>query len=67
VPSSSITDTVTGWSYDLSDWVERTGSVRIALVLVVGLAAVALALHGTRRQGASRSTSQPEGRVSSRR
>jgi cytochrome c biogenesis protein CcdA len=67
VPSSSITDTVTGWSYDLSDWVEHTGSVKIAVVLVVGLAAVALAVHGTRRQGASRSTHQPDGRVSSRR
>jgi cytochrome c-type biogenesis protein len=59
VPSSGITDTVTGWSYDLTDWIDRTGSVRIAVGVAVTLGAAALAIYGTRRQGASRSTRQP--------
>jgi cytochrome c-type biogenesis protein len=67
VPSSRIIDVVTGWSYDVSDWIERTGSVKLAVGLAVSLAAVALAVYGTRRQGARRSMRQPEGPVVSRR
>jgi cytochrome c-type biogenesis protein len=67
VPSSPIIDTVTGWSYDVSDWVDRTGSVKIAVGIVVGLAAVAVAVFGGRRQGARRSMRQPDERVVSRR
>ena len=67
VPSSGITDVVTGWSYDVSDWIDRTGSVKIAVGLGVVLAAVAIAVYGTRRQGARRSIRQPEDSVVSRR
>ena len=67
VPSSGITDTVTGWSYDVADWIERTGSLRIAVAVGVALAAIGLAVYGTRRQGARRSMRQPEDPVMSRR
>jgi cytochrome c-type biogenesis protein len=67
IPSSGITDVVTGWSYDVSDWVERTGSVRIAVGLGAALLAVVIAVYGTRRQGARRSMRQPEDPVLSRR
>jgi cytochrome c biogenesis protein CcdA len=70
IPSSSITDVVTGWSYDVSDWIQRTGSVRIAVTVGVVLAALILAVYGvygTRRQGARRSMRQPDDRVVSRR
>jgi cytochrome c-type biogenesis protein len=67
IPSSGITDVVTGWSYDVSDWVERTGSVRIAVGLGAALLAVVVAVYGTRRQGARRSMRQPEDPVLSRR
>jgi cytochrome c-type biogenesis protein len=66
VPSSGITDVVTGWSYDVADWIERTGSLRIAAGVGVALAAVGLAVYGTRRQGARRSMRQPEDPVMSR-
>ena len=49
VPESGVTDTVTGWSYDISDWVNDVGAVRLAVVLAVGLAVVAAALHLRRR------------------
>jgi cytochrome c-type biogenesis protein len=67
VPSSRITDVVTGWSYDVADWIERTGSLRIAAGVGVALAAVGIAVYGTRRQGARRSVRQPEDPVMSRR
>lgn len=67
IPSSGITDVVTGWSYDVSDWIERTGSVRIAVGVGAALGGVALAVYGTRHQGARRSMRQPEDRVMSRR
>src|ERR687897_2979182 len=66
IPSSSITDVVTGWSYDVSDWIQRTGSVRIAVTVGVVLAALILAVYGvygTRRQGARRSMRQPDDRA----
>jgi cytochrome c-type biogenesis protein len=67
IPSSGLTDVVTGWSYDVSDWVERTGSVRIAVGLGAALLAVVVAVYGSRRQGARRSMRQPEDPVLSRR
>jgi cytochrome c-type biogenesis protein len=72
VPTSGITDRVSAWSSDITDWVDRVGSVRIAIGLVVLLAVVTLAV-GLRRsgprpdQGASRSTTQPEVPEASRR
>jgi cytochrome c-type biogenesis protein len=56
VPSSALTDLVSGWSYDVTDWVRETGSVRISLVLVLLLAAVTFGLHALRsrhREGAA--------------
>ena len=67
IPSSGITDVVTGWSYDVSDWVERTGSVKIAVGLGAALLAVVVAVYRARRQGARRSMRQPEDPVLSRR
>jgi cytochrome c-type biogenesis protein len=48
VPSSGITDVVTGWSYDVTEWIQRTGSVRIAMVVVLLLAALALGTQAIR-------------------
>jgi cytochrome c biogenesis protein CcdA len=56
VPSSNITDVVTGWSYDLTDWVEETGSVRIAVVVLLALAVVTAATLGVRRAATRRQT-----------
>jgi cytochrome c-type biogenesis protein len=67
IPSSGITDVVTEWSYDVADWIERTGSLRIGAGIGVALAAVGVAVYGTRRQGARRSMRQPEDPVMSRR
>jgi cytochrome c-type biogenesis protein len=67
IPSSGITDVVTGWSYDVSDWIDRTGSVKLAVGLGAALLAVVVAVYGTRRQGARRSMRQPEDPVLSRR
>jgi cytochrome c-type biogenesis protein len=67
IPSSGITDVVTRWSYDVSDWIERTGAVKIAVAVGITLAAVVVAVYGTRRQGARRSMPQPEDPVMSRR
>ncbi|HEY3143354.1 MAG TPA: cytochrome c biogenesis protein CcdA [Acidimicrobiales bacterium] len=41
VPSSGITNVVTGWSYDITDWVDRTGADRIGAALLLTLAGVA--------------------------
>lgn len=61
IPSSGITDTVTGWSYDIQGWVERTGSVRIGLVLAatVGVATL-LALRRRRNQTSAASAPTEE-------
>jgi cytochrome c-type biogenesis protein len=74
VPRSSITDTVSGWSYDVQSWISDTGPVRIAVTLAMflGVLAGALVVLTNRRsasqsaaaadgQGASRSTRQPVG------
>jgi cytochrome c-type biogenesis protein len=77
IPRSSITDTVSGWSYDVQSWISDTGPVRIAVTIAMflGVLAVALVVLTNRRaagtadtadtdqgdQGASRSTRQPVG------
>ena len=72
VPRSGITDTVTGWSYDVQSWISDTGPVRIAVTLAMFLGVLAVALvvltnrraadaAGAEAQGASRSTRQPVG------
>jgi cytochrome c-type biogenesis protein len=80
VPSSGITDRVTGWSTDITRWIEEVGSVRIAVVVTLLLAAVVVAVRAVRTggasgggpngdggQGASRSTRQPDAAEASRR
>ncbi|HLM64105.1 MAG TPA: cytochrome c biogenesis protein CcdA [Acidimicrobiales bacterium] len=44
IPESGITDTVTNWSYDVSEWITDVGAVRIAVVVGLALAALAFAL-----------------------
>ncbi|HKE73587.1 MAG TPA: cytochrome c biogenesis CcdA family protein [Acidimicrobiales bacterium] len=63
VPASGITDRVSSWSSSITEWIDDVGSVRIAIVILAGLAVVLLAVRLGRPkadQGASRSTSQPE-------
>jgi cytochrome c-type biogenesis protein len=80
VPSSGITDRVTGWSTDITRWIEEVGSVRIAVVVTLLLAAVVVTVRAARTggasgggpngdggQGASRSTRQPDAAEASRR
>jgi cytochrome c biogenesis protein CcdA len=51
VPSSGVVDVVNGWSTDLTDWIDRTGSVRIAVGLAVALTVVVVAVWGVRSRG----------------
>jgi len=73
LPNSSITDRVIGWSDDVTQWVQDTGALRIAVVLAGLLAVVAVAVRFGREsrttdedQGASRETRQPVSREGSR-
>jgi cytochrome c-type biogenesis protein len=50
VPSSAVTDLVSGWSYDVTAWIRRTGSVRIGTIVVLLLAALAVGLHAWRNR-----------------
>jgi cytochrome c-type biogenesis protein len=52
IPRSSITDTVSGWSYDVQSWISDTGPVRIAVTIAMflGVLAVALVVLTNRRQ-----------------
>ena len=43
---SSAVDTVTGWSADISHWVNEVGSVRLGLLLALALAAILTATFG---------------------
>jgi hypothetical protein len=45
---SSAVDVVTGWSGDISAWVNDVGSVRLGLLLALALAAVLTATFGLR-------------------
>jgi cytochrome c-type biogenesis protein len=76
LPASGITDRVIGWSNDVTQWVQDTGALRIAVVLAALLAVVAVAVRLGREaptttadpadQGASRETRQPVSREGSR-
>lgn len=76
LPNSSITDRVIGWSDEVTQWVQDTGALRIAVVLAGLLAVVAVAVRFGRAdrtaaadqadQGASRETRQPVSREGSR-
>ena len=61
VPESAIVDTVSGWSYDIQNWISDTGPVRIAVVLGAVLTALVVGI----RYGARRTTRQPVGSDSS--
>jgi cytochrome c-type biogenesis protein len=68
---SAVTDRVTGWSYDITTWVNDVGPVRLAAVLVTAVALLGAALWYGRRddrpgQGARRRSRQPAGDVASR-
>jgi cytochrome c biogenesis protein CcdA len=52
VPGSNITDIVSGWSSDVTEWIDGVGSVRIAVVVAVLLAGIALVVrYGRTRRG----------------
>jgi hypothetical protein len=51
-PGAGPVDVVTGWSSDITSWVQDTGAVRIGLVLALGLGAVALLAFGVRARRA---------------
>lgn len=65
IPSSGVIDTVTGWSYDIQNWIESTGSVLVAVVLaaIVATAAVLSFRAGRSRE---RSEEMPAGRAAPR-
>jgi cytochrome c-type biogenesis protein len=48
VPDSNITDVVSGWSTDVTEWIRQTGSVRIGVVVAVLLAGVVVAVRSAR-------------------
>lgn len=56
IPSSNITDTVYGWSSSATQWIDRVGSVRIAVTVALLLAGtfVAVRVGRTRRDSVSR-------------
>ncbi len=50
VPDSNITDVVSGWSSDVTRWIDDVGSVRIGVVVAVLLAGITVAVrHGRTR------------------
>jgi cytochrome c biogenesis protein CcdA len=54
VPESSVTDTVTDWSYDVSGWMQDVGAVRIAVVVAAALTLLMAGLAYARRASARR-------------
>ena len=48
---SNVTDTVYGWSTDVTQWISDVGSVRIAVVVVILLAGTVLGVRATRSSG----------------
>jgi cytochrome c-type biogenesis protein len=53
IPSSSVTDVVTGWSADITAWIDGFGAVRLGVLL--GLALLAVGLATARRARRARS------------
>jgi cytochrome c biogenesis protein CcdA len=51
--ASGPVDVVTGWSNDISTWVNDTGPVRIGVILSLGLVVIALIAYGVRARRAS--------------
>ena len=51
VSGSNITDTVYGWSTDVTQWISDVGSVRLAVVVVILLAGTLAAVLTTRSSG----------------
>ena len=50
VPDSNVTDVVSGWSSDVTRWIDDVGSVRIGVVVAVLLAGITVAVrHGRTR------------------
>jgi cytochrome c-type biogenesis protein len=50
VPDSNITDVVSGWSSDVTRWIDDVGSVRIGVAVAVLLAGITVAVrHGRTR------------------
>jgi cytochrome c biogenesis protein CcdA len=52
--NDSIVNRVTGWSADVSSWVQRTGGTRVGLFLALVVAAAALGVAASRRRASSR-------------
>jgi cytochrome c-type biogenesis protein len=48
---SNITDTVYGWSSDVTQWISDVGSIRIAVVVVILLAGTVLGVRAVRSPG----------------
>lgn len=48
VPGSNVTDVVTGWSSDATEWINDVGSVRIGVVVAVLLAGTVVAVRYAR-------------------
>jgi len=57
---SNITDTVYGWSTDVTQWISDVGSVRIAVVVVILLAGTVVAVRATRSSGRTDDGSGPD-------
>ena len=48
---SNVTDTVYGWSTDITQWISDVGSVRIAVIVVILLAGTVVGVRATRSSG----------------
>jgi cytochrome c biogenesis protein CcdA len=53
---SNVTDTVYGWSTDVTQWISDVGSVRIAVVVVILLAGTLLGVRAARSSGSGPET-----------
>ena len=60
VSGSNITDTVYGWSTDVTQWISDVGSVRLAVVVVILLAGTIAAVLTTRSSGRAGDAGGPD-------